>query len=138
MSNLKFGTYNPSTGETMDGYIDKNGNMAYKPTPWYKKLFYKLFPVKPYRSAGKYTCDNIPSNVTTSDYVKKEYIGVTELYSQWIWSNKKKYFSVAVYRDYYKSTGETISLYSDTTRGRVYYNVKAFDVDKFLIMENDI
>ena len=117
-TDIKFGSYNKSTGESKQGYIE-NGEMKYKPYPWYNRLYYKLFPYNPPEIKHENTV----------------YIGTTELYSKMIWSNQKNYFDVAVYRTYNTITDKTIEIYADIpSRGRRYYfNVDAYDADKTLI-----
>lgn len=113
---IEFGSYNVLTGESKQGYLDKDGKMQFRPIPWYKRIFQR----KNFKE--------------TSDISVTEYIGTTQFYSQWIWSNHKEIFTVAVYRTYNKLSGSTISVYSDIAdHGRKYYNVDAFNKDKILI-----
>ena len=123
-----FGSYNVTTKKSMDGYIDKNGTMKYKKIPWYKKLYRKMFPSEETKAMAV-----LMKQADEANYVYGEYICVATLYSRFIWSDTKRPFDVAVYRDYIKSTGKTTKLYCDTHRGRKYFNCDAYDKDGLFI-----
>jgi hypothetical protein len=104
----KFGTFNVETGEVQDGCVDKSGQMQYRKQPWYKRIFQKR-----------------PE--------KTEYVGTTELYSQFIWSNSKNYFDVAVYRKFNPYTNETYSCYARCRNRTIYFDVNAFEKNEIVL-----
>lgn len=108
---LAFGMVDTNNGLASEGYIDKNGEMRFKKIPWYKKLFSKE-----------------PSKI--------EFIGVTEVYSQLIWSNKKNYFETAVYRKYNPYTNKTQCIYTNIRGCRTFYfDIAAYEKTGQLIIE---
>lgn len=107
-NSCKFGTFNVTTGEVQNGYVDKSDQMKYKKQPWYKRIFQR----RPEAT---------------------EYIGTTELYSQLIWSNTKNYFDVAVYRNYNPYTNETYSCYARCINRIIYFDVNAFERNELVL-----
>ena len=103
-----FGSINVETGEIQNGYIDKHGQMKYRKEPWYKRIFRKR-----------------PEEI--------EYIGITQLYSQLIWSSKKNYFNAAVYRKFNPYTDQIYSIYANVDGRTIYFDVNAYVKNKVLI-----
>ena len=125
--NMKFGSYNVATGETQEGYMDGDLMKFNKPS-FLKRILGKLFPAA--------------ALALPADWIKQleavEYIGTTELYSKMIWSSKKDYFTVAVYRLYSKSDNKTISLYANTSKGKMFFNKDAYDSNNILVAESEL
>jgi len=108
-SKCKFGSINNITGETRDGFIDKNGQMKYKKSPWYKRIFQKL-------------------------PIETKYLGVVELTSQFIWSNQKRPFNAPYYKDFNPFTNEIIEVYSIVNGHKYNFNLDCFLDSGRLIM----
>lgn len=104
-----FGSINVETGEFKSGYIDKNGDMKYKQLPWYKRFFI-----------------NRPEKI--------EYVCYTTMYTRLIWSNKKHYFDVAVYKKYNPYTNKIYQLYASHDDNIIYFDINAFNKTGDLIM----
>lgn len=83
-----------------------------KDRPWYKRLFAK-------------------------EPLKVEFLGTTTLNSSYIFSRKKSYFDVAVYRQYNPETNQTKCIYSNVRgHGAIYYDVCAYEKMGQLVMSS--
>lgn len=99
---LMFGKVDVTTGLISEGHVE-NGEMKFKKIPWYKRIFTKE-----------------PSEI--------KFIGITSMYSQWIWSNKKNYFESPVYKKYNPYTGKIQCIYTNVpNHGAVYFDVCVYE-----------
>lgn len=105
---MSFGSVNVVTGELQKGYI-KDSQMKFKKIPWYKRIFQK----KP---------------------EKVEYVGTTTVYSQLIWSDKKHYFDVSVYRKINPITNETYEIFCFIEGLKYKFNIDAYVYENKLII----
>ena len=96
-----FGSYDPTTGESQEGYIDFRGKMRFRRQPWYKRLF-----MKPQTKTE--LLDLIPIKVFTP------------------WGTR--YLSRAcLYRKANVVTGKTIKLWATRGVHMISFNTEAFD-----------
>lgn len=94
---IQFGSYNVETGERQDG-VFVNNKMEFRRKPWWRRIFMRRIS-------------------------KTEYIGTTSCYEQLIWSSKRRYSLVAVYRKYCVFTNKTLRLYSVLDGMSVDFNI---------------
>ncbi len=106
-----FGSYNVKTGESLDGYIDKNGKMAFKKRPWYKRIFKKLKPT---------------TNI--------KYIGSHTLTKSWMEIGKTTLIAVPVYMKFDPFTDIVYNIYSTHRGHTIHYCIDAYLHDESLIL----
>ena len=108
-----FGTYNVTTGESLEGYMDK-GEMKYRKYPWYKRIFFRKYK------------EPQPKTLT-------EYMGTT-IYraSNWIFRTHKE-IEVVVYREYIEGTNKTTRIYSNVDGRTFTFNIDAYNAGHGLI-----
>jgi len=97
---IMFGSFNVETGEIQDGYM-KNGEMKFKPEPWYKRWFRKR-----------------PE--------KTEYIGVIDMQKNYGWSDNWVDVRIALYKDFNPLTGEVYRVYAWDRDRRISFDVNAY------------
>lgn len=99
--NIRFGSVNTETGEVQDGYIDKDGQMKFKPQKWWQKLFQKR-----------------PE--------EKEYIGFYNARHKWLWSSDWYSFKIPLYKYYNPLNQEIYKIEGENCGHKIQLDIEAY------------
>jgi len=118
----KFGSYNPETKESLEGYM-KDGEMKFRKYPWYKRLWFRI--------KHNLICDK---KLLVQETIVEEYIGIKKIsIYNWLFRTER-IRHIPIYRKYIKETNKTLRLRSQCIGRHLYFDTEAYDKDNLLVL----